>query len=53
MKKWVPRQALEKEVYLEGVEALKVMTLTILLLVFYVARGSQKDAQIEEKMNQD
>ena len=34
MKKWVPRQALEKAVYLEGVKTLKMMTLTALLLVF-------------------
>ena len=53
MKKWVPRQALEKGVYLEGVKTLKMITLTALLPVFYVAPCSQKGPQIEEKMDKD
>ena len=92
MKKWVPRQALEKRSCLEGVKTLKVRTLIQLSAVFQVpgpskssknvvlsfkidgttvsqknaglseitrkvslkgAQGSQKEPQIEEKMDQD
>ena len=53
MKKWAPKQSLEKGSCLEGVKTLKVMAITTLWAVFYRARGSQKGGQIEEKMGQD
>ena len=53
MKKWAPRQGLEKGSCLEGVKTLKVMTFTALRAVFSVARGFQKGAQIDEKMGQE
>ena len=53
MKKWAPRQGLEKGSCLEGVKTLKVMTITALWAVFWRARGSQKGCKIEEKMGQD
>ena len=52
MKKWAPRQGLEKSSCLEEVKTLKVMTL-IPLSAFFKAQGSQKGRQIEEKMNED
>ena len=49
MKKWLPRQALEKGSCLEGVKTLKMMTLTSFSVVFKNARGSQKGPQIRNR----
>ena len=49
MKKWVPRQALEKGVYLEGVKTLKMITLPALLLVFMWPGAPKKDPKSKRK----